>query len=243
MKTRKSIAIVQILGLAILRELFLLCYLYLNKGCDIGFWRLVSGGIEVEKSKYILCVVIYIFPDILLCHYVCNRYITQLKQNYIYIFTRERNMKKWLKKFIIISFFDIVLYEIISTGMFFFTGNRMHEKLVTQVYEFVTIIILHIIKLAFIIIFCDIFLIKFNEMVSIYSNLLIQALPVFLTGILYDMNGSWEMAVKYIPVNWCNYNYILKAEINPVVIICLLCILIEFMYLYLKKVFKDYEAI
>lgn len=93
------------------------------------------------------------------------------------------------------------------------------------------------------IIFCDIFLIKFNEMLSIYSNLLIQALPVFLTGILYDMNGSWEMAVKYIPVNWCNYNYILKAEINPVVIICLLCILIEFMYLYLKKVFKDYEAI
>lgn len=221
----------------------LLCYLYLNKGSYTNFWMLMLGGIEVRKSMYILYVVIYIFPDFLFYYCICSRYITQLKENYVYIFVREKNIKNWLQKFVVISLLDIILYEIITTGILFLAGKCLQEKLAIQALGFIIIILCNVIKLVFIVIFCYILLIKFNEIISVYANLMAQALPVFFTGVLYDIDKKWEMAIKYIPFNWCNYNYMMAANIKPVAMLCLLFILTGIMYLYLEKLFSNYEAI
>lgn len=57
------------------------------------------------------------------------------------------------------------------------------------------------------------------------------------------MDRAWEMAMKYIPFNWCNYNYLLELKINPFVMIFLSFVLGVGMYLYSEKLFSDYEAI
>lgn len=240
---KKIITIVQILALVVLRDLLLIYYFYLNKSSGVNFWRLVSGGIEVKKSKYILYAAMYTLPDFLFYYYICSKYIAQLKQNYVYIFIREKNIKKWLRKFTFVSFLDILLYELVAAGILFLMATGLNEKTIIKSDELIVMLICQIIKLVIIVIFCDILLVRFNEMAAIYVNLMVLVMPVFLTGVLYDINGAWKAAIKYIPVNWCNYNYMMEAGINPSVMLWLSFVLVVVMYLYLEKLFKDYEAI
>lgn len=85
MKAGKRIIMIQISGFALLKALLLLYYSYLNQSHDIGFWMMISGGIGVAESRYIINVVIHILPDFLFYHYVCSKYIRQLKR-IMYIF-------------------------------------------------------------------------------------------------------------------------------------------------------------
>lgn len=54
MKTGKIVAIVWILGFAVLRSLLLIYYLYLRRNCDIGFWQMLLGDVGVVDSKDII---------------------------------------------------------------------------------------------------------------------------------------------------------------------------------------------
>ena len=66
---------------------------------------------------------------------------------------------------------------------------------------------------------------------AVYADLVIQALPPFAVGVLYDTEGAWRLAVKYVPFNWCSYSYVQRA-------CCLTGILKN--YLVIMKWFEDY---
>lgn len=97
----------------------------------------------------------------------------------------------------------------VVAGILFLIVTGLNEKTIIKFNELVVMLMCQIIKLVIIVIFCNILLVKFNEMAAIYVNLIVLVTPVFLIGVLYDINGAWKAAVKYIPVNWCNYNYMI----------------------------------
>lgn len=243
MKVKKSIVIGQTVSFAVLRSLLLVYYLHLHQRREIGFWRMLLGGIEAIDGKYILYVVIYIFPDFLFYYYVSSKYIRQLKESYVYIFVRERNMKRWLREFTARSLLGILLYEIVTVVILLLAGLVMQETLAIQVGEFITIILCWLVKQAVIFVFCNMLLFRFHEAVSVYANLLVQAFPFFCVGVLYDIGADWEMAVECIPFNWCNYNYLVQLKINPFVMVCLSVVLGVVMHLFSEKLFHDYEAV
>ena len=218
MKVKKSIVIGQTVSFAVLRSLLLVYYLHLHQGREIGFWRMLLGGIEAIDGKYILYVVIYIF-------------------------VRERNMKRWLREFTARSLLGILLYEIVTVVILLLAGLAMQETLAIQVGEFITIILCWLVKQAVIFVFCNMLLFRFHEAVSVYANLLVQAFPFFCVGVLYDIGADWEMAVECIPFNWCNYNYLVQLKINPFVMVCLSVVLGVVMHLFSEKLFHDYEAV
>ena len=233
--TGKCVMFVTVLGAAVVKCLMLIGYWYLSKYEEIGFWKLLFGGVEITKSKYILNVVMQILPDFLFYHYVCGKYIRELKENYVYIFVREKSLKRWMRKISAICVFNILIYEVVTVVVLFCLGKGFHLNLIIQRGELLSILILQFMKLLIIVFFCNILLFKFNESVAVYANLFMQALPSFLVGVLYDAGGAWEIAVQCIPVNWCNYNYISTLHINPIIMIVLSVILVVVMYLYSEK--------
>jgi len=243
MRAGKHMIIMQIFGIAVLNAALLFYYLYLNQNQGDDFFRMLLGGIGLAESSSVLNVVIYVFPDFIFCHCICCRYIRQLKENYVYIFVREKNMKRWLKKFSVISFLDILIYKVITVIILFLAGMVLQEKLVIQPGGFMVFILCQCVRLAMIVVFCNLLLLKFDETVSIYANLLVQALPLFLAGVLYDMDGAWEAAVTYIPVNWCNCNYLAEIKADPVMMLCLSAVFGWMIYLYSEKLFQDFETI
>lgn len=253
----KYTVLLKIIGFAFLKSLLLLFYWNLspfsttenevltqnNPYSALSFWELLLGGLQAEQSRYILFVVIQFFPDFLFYHYICSKYIKDLKENYCFIFVRERNRKRWLKKFSFLSFSNILLYEAITILLLFLAGSWLQENLSIQISKFFIIILCQIVKLTLLTLFCNMLLLRFNEMVSVYGNLLIQSLPLFLVGILYDTNGPWREAIKYLPVYWCHYNYLSQAKMPLPAMLFFTIILGGILYLYSEKLFQNYEAI
>lgn len=243
MKEAGKYGMAKIVAFAILKSFLMLYILHLHPHNSIGFWRLLLGGLQVGESKFIFFVVIQILPDFLFYHSVGSRYIRQLKANYVYIFVRERNMKCFVRKSALVSLFDILLYEAMEVILLFLVGMGLRENMVIQPDRFAVLLLYQFVKLSFLVIFCNMLILKFHELVAVYANLVLLALPLFLVGVLYDMGGAWEAAVKYIPFNWCNYNYILETQLNPALMLCLSAAVGVLLYWYMEKLFHTYEVV
>lgn len=239
----KRMVIIKRMGFVFVKCILMLCYLYLNPNSSISYWRLIFGGLEVETSMNILYVAIMVLPDFLFYHYISGKYIWQLKENYVYIFVREKNMVKWWRKFFCLSFQDIIIYEAATILIFLFIGIRLQNYSEIQVFQFIEMVLCQLFRLIIIMTICNILLLKFNELIALFANLMIQVLPLFVVGVLYDIDGAWKEAITYLPFNWYHYNYLMELDINPLLILGWLFILEIMLYLYSEVLFKRYEAI
>lgn len=240
---KKRMIIIKIMGFIFVKCILMLCYLYLNPNSSISYWRLILGGVEAETSMNILYVAIMVLPDFLFYHYINGKHIQQLKENYVYIFVREKNMVKWWRKFFCLSLWHITIYEAAVTLIFLFIKLRLQNNSEIRISQFIEMILCQLLRLIIIITICNILLWKFNEMIAMFANLMIQVLPLFVVGVLYDIDGAWKEAIIYLPFNWYHYNYLVELNINPFVILGLLGVLEIMLYLYSEILFKKYEAI
>lgn len=223
--------------------ILMLCYLYLNPNSSLSYWRLILGGLEAETSMNILYVAIMVLPDFLFYHYISGKYIRQLKENYVYIFVREKNMVKWWRKFFCLCIRHITIYEAVTILFFLFTGLRLQNNFEIQIFQFMEMVLCQLFRLIIIMTICNILLLKFNELIALFTNLMIQVLPIFVVGVLYDLDGAWKEAITYLPFNWYYYNYLMELDAKLSLILGWLFILEIILYLYTEVLFKKYEAI
>lgn len=152
-------------------------------------------------------------------------------------------MKIWLRKFTAITVQMILVYEAGTVLLLFPAGRYLQADMEIPAGEFAILVLCQFVRLAVVVILCNMLLLRFREMAAVYANLLVQAFPLFLVGLLYDANGAWDLAVKYIPFNWCNYNYLTQVQLDPFVMLCMSAALGGILYLYSEKLFYDYERI
>jgi hypothetical protein len=80
-----------------------------------------------------------------------------------------------------------------------------------------------------------------NETACVLGTLLELAVPLIITGVIYENHGMWIYPAKCIPFNWGNYNYMMSYHSNTfitVLFISLICILIYFVS---KRKINKYE--
>lgn len=233
--------LLRILFFATVKAVMLIYYGFRNCYMETMTWELLYGGMGISESQDIINVVLQIFPDFLLFSLCIGRSLSQLKDNYIYIALRERNATVWLLKFCIATFIGIWFYEGIT--VLIMLGVCLEQGWALPEISLIPMILCQVMTLSVIALLCGILVWQCNESVAIYANLLLQAFPLFLVGVLYDMNGAWQMAIKCVPLNWCRFNYVMELNIQPYFMLLLSVILASGLYWYLKRLFKKYEPI
>ena len=233
--------LLRIIFFAIVKAAMLIYYGCRNSYGETITWELLYGGMKSSESQDIINVVLQIFPDFLLYSLCIGRTLSQLKDNYIYIALRERNVKVWLHKFSFATFTGIWLYEGVTVLVLF--GVCLKQGWMLPEINLILMILCQVMTLSVIVLICSILVWKYNESTAIYVNLLFQAFPLFLVGMLYDMNGAWEMAIKYIPLNWCRFSYMMELDLEPYFMLLLSVVLASGLYWYLKRRFQKYEPI
>ncbi len=241
--TGKGMVIMKIISFVFVKYILILCYLYLNPNSSIGYWRLTLGGLEVETSMNILYVAIMTLPDFLFYHYISSKYIRQLKENYVYIFVREKNMANWWRKFFGLGVKHLIIYEVAAVLILLISGIGLQKNIEISISQFIEIILCQLLRLVIIMTICNILLLKFNEMIAVFTNLVIQVVPFFVVGVLYDIDGAWKKAIIYIPFNWYHYNYLIELNSNFFVILGMLVVFEIMLYLYSEVLFRNHEAI
>lgn len=233
--------IIRILFFSVVKAAMLTYYGYRNSYTEIMTWELLYGGMKSSESQDIINVVLQVFPDFLLFSICIGRSLCQLQDNYIYIALRKRNVKAWLNKFSAAAFIGIWIYEGVTVLILFTVCLKKRWMLPGN--ALIPMIFCQVMALLVIVLICSILAWKYNETVGIYANLLLQAFPLFLVGVLYDMDGRWQMAIKCIPLNWCRFNYIMELDLCPYLMLLLSVPLVMGLYWYLKRLFMKYEPI
>lgn len=233
--------ILRILFFAIVKAAMLIYYGYRNSYTEIMTWELLYGGMKSSESQDIINVVLQVIPDFLLFSLCIGRSLSQLKDNYIYIALRERNVKVWLQKFSIAAFISIWIYE--GIAVLVILSVCLQQGWVLPEISLIPMVLCQVMTLSVMALMCGILAWQYNESVAIYANLLLQAFPLFLVGVMYDMGGAWQMAIKCIPLNWCRFNYMMELDIQPYFMLLLSVVLAAGLYWYLKRLFKNYEPI
>lgn len=233
--------ILRILFFAAVKAAMLIYYGYRNSYAEIMTWELLYGGMKSSESQDIINVVLQVIPDFLLFSLCIGRSLSWLKDNYIYIALRERNVKVWLQKFSIAAFISIWIYE--SSAVLVMLGACLQQGWALPGMSLVPMVLCQVMTLSVMALMCGILAWQYNESVAIYANLLLQAFPLFLVGVMHDMGGAWQMAIKYIPLNWCRFNYMMELGIQPYFMLLLSVVLAAGLYRYLKRIFKNYEPI
>lgn len=231
----------RILFFAAVKAAMLIYFGYRNSYAEIMTWELLYGGMKSYESQDIINVVLQVIPDFLLFSLCIGRSLSQLKDNYIYIALRERNVKVWLQKFSIAAFISIWLYE--GAAVLIMLGVCFKQGWALPGISLIPMVLCQVMTLSVMALMCGILAWQYNESVAIYANLLLQAFPLFLVGVMYDMGGAWQMAIKCIPLNWCRFNYMMELDIQPYFMLLLSVVLAAGLYWYLKRLFKNYEPI
>ena len=229
-------------AIAALKSIFLLYYLRMHTDSGLGYWEMLFGGLQAAEGRVILFVVIQTLPDFLFYYFV-GGYIGELKDNYVYIFVRERNMRYWIRRSTVRSLGEILFYQAAAALLLFVAGICLQDGVFIGPGRFVFLFLCQFVKISVFMVFCNILFFRINELTAVYADLVIQALPPFAVGVLYDTEGAWRLAVKYVPFNWCSYSYVLQAGLDPAVMLCLLTAAGMLSYWYLEKLFCNYEVV
>lgn len=242
MKFTGRIRLMVIGAIAALKSIFLLYYLRMHTDSALGYWEMLLGGLQAAEGRVILFVVIQTLPDFLFYYFV-GGYIGELKDNYVYIFVRERNMKYWIRRFAVRSLSEVLFYQAAAALLLFVAGICLQRGVFIELGRFAFLFLCQFVKISVFMLFCNILFFRINELAAVYADLVIQALPPFAVGVLYDMEGAWRLAVKYVPFNWCSYSYVQQAGLDPAVMLCLLMAAGMLSYWYLEKLFSNYEVV
>ena len=228
--------------LALVKCCAVLCCFALIDNQKIPLVNVVFGGITVEESNNLVYVVLCTVPEFLFCNYISNSFIKELKTNFIYIFLRETNRSKWMVKTVYKIIVCIVFYEILSMIILFIVMCIV-SKMSVVLLDFLGMLVLYFLKMLVLAVLTNYLLLRFQETIAIFSNMLMLIVPVFATGMLFSMRGKWEQSVLLIPFNWGNYNYVTQAQYQPIIFAICLVVLYYLLYKLSEKCLKGYELI
>lgn len=223
--------------------IFSMYYSYLILGSKLikspDFLRLVAGGIQVEDSSNLFLIILYVAPKCLLFLWITNSFVKDLKSNFLYIFLRTSNRTKWLNKTIILTIISVFYYEAI-----FFTSIvilLVCNGLKISAWDILELFLLEFFQMIMLAFFSNGMQLFLNETACVFGTLLELAVPLIITGVIYENHGMWIYPAKCIFFNWGNYNYMMSYHSNTfitVLSISLICILIYFVS---KKKINKYE--
>lgn len=195
-----------------------LYYSYFCLGDDFirqdNFLKILIGGIRIEESGNLFCVIMYIMPRCLFCVYVANGFMKELKTNFLYIFLRTNKREAWLRGTMIKTAKSTLYYEIFFAIFVLAVKIFMWSNVCFNVDEFLIMLLLEFLQMIMLVMFSNILLLFLSETVCVFVTLLELAAPILITGITYESNGAWQYPAKVIPFNLGNYNYISACNIN-----------------------------
>ena len=205
------------------------------------FFRVLMGGLQVEDSTSFFCILLSILPSFFLCILVGNQFMQELKNNFLYIFLRTKKRSLWLNKNIQKILFSILYYEGIFIACVLLLKFLFYQDISIRVMAVFEMMVMKVFQLSFIMIFSSILLLFVSDATGILITFICFALPVLITGSLYDNNGPWELAAKWIIFNWGNYNYSFAVNMNSWVYIIMIGILNVVLYMVAKRKINRYE--
>ena len=129
------------------------------------------------------------------------------------------------------SLSEILFYQAAAALLLFVAGIRLQRGVFIEPGRFAFLFLCQFVKISVFMVFCNILFFRINELTAVYADLVIQALPPFAVGVLYDT------------FNWCSYSYVQQAGLDPAVMLCLLMAAGMLSYWYLEKLFCNYEVV
>lgn len=226
---------------------FALYYSYFCLGQDFigqnNFLKILMGGIRVEESGNLFCVIMYIMPRCLFCVYVANVFMKDLKTNFIYIFIRTNKRETWLRETMIKTVKCALCYECFFTVLVFAVKIIRWNSVYFDAEEFLTMFLTEILQMVMLVMFSNILLLFLSETVCVFGTLIELAVPILITGITYDNNGAWQYPAKIILFNLGNYNYISECNMNLGIEVSLILVFCVVMYVIAVWRVNRYELI
>ena len=236
-----------ILLFSLMHFLMSMFYAYYCLGNDFymqeDFLEILMGGIRVQESGNLFCVMLYVIPRCMFCVYVANVFMRDLKTNFVYIFLRTSKRELWLRSTVLKTALSILCYESFFGILVLATKAVMWKDMQFSIWPFVTMLIMEFLQLLMLVLFSNVLLLFMSETASIFGTLLELAAPIVVTGVVFDNNGAWQYPAKWIPFNLGNYNYMSSCHVNLLMTglgILILCIAI---YIFAAWRIKKYELI
>lgn len=200
------------------------------------------GSISVECSSNIILVMFKVIPIILFLSWVVNKYISELKDNFLYIFLRTNNRELCLKKNMVKIFISIFLYEIfvMLIMLIFFIAPRESKDI--SVINLVVLLIINTLQLFMLAMISNMLVLFKSEVVCNLGNIILTTAPLVIVGALYEERKQWIIFAKWFPLNLGNYVYLNSMKEN--IISILLMIVINFVLYYATAYrLKKYELL
>lgn len=200
------------------------------------------GSISVECSSNIILVMFKVIPIILFLSWVVNKYISELKDNFLYIFLRTNNRELCLKKNMVKIFISIFLYEIfvMLIMLIFFIAPRESKEI--SVINLVVLLIINTLQLFMLAMISNMLVLFKSEVVCNLGNIILTTAPLVIVGALYEERKQWIIFAKWFPLNLGNYVYLNSMKEN--IISILLMIVINFVLYYATAYrLKKYELL
>ena len=172
------------------------------------------GGIFVNESCKILKLIIYMLPIILISIFIGIKLVNELKDNFVYIFTRTQNRAYWLKKIFLKDIIYITFFELISFSMFLILeGQAIFIDNIS--WSFVAnILFMNWLQYLNIILLIQVISLYTKDDIGIISGLLLVIFPIILTGVLYESGFSNANLGRYFIFNRGIYNYHYPCSVN-----------------------------
>lgn len=232
---------------SVIHFLLALYYAYFCLGNDFivqgDFLKILMGGIRVEESGNLFCVILYLFPRCLFCVYVANGFMKDLKTNFLYIFLRTNKREIWLRGAIVKTAMSTLCYEsffgIFIVAIKIFMWNDVHFA----VDEFLIMFVMEFMQVFMLVLFSNILLLFFSETAGVFGTLLELSVPTLITGVTYENNGAWQYPAKCIPFNLGNYNYMSSCNMNMFIAALVILVLCIVMYVIAAWRINRYELI
>lgn len=200
------------------------------------------GSISVECSSNIILVMFKVIPIILFLSWVVNKYISELKDNFLYIFLRTNNRELCLKKNMVKIFISIFLYElfVMLIMLIFFIAPRESKEI--SVINLVVLLIINTLQLFMLAMISNMLVLFKSEVVCNLGNIILTTAPLVIVGALYEERKQWIIFAKWFPLNLGNYVYLNSMKEN--IISILLMIVINFVLYYATAYrLKKYELL
>lgn len=240
---RFVILTVIISGVRILLSLFNIYYHY-----DFDVWqhldlmKLMMESIRAEDSANLLCIILQILPQGLFIIYIANSHLKELKENFVYIFTRTKSREKCFRNTVIKTCSYIVLYESVYVIISFLIDASIKCKNTITISRVLLLFVLYIMQMFLFVLFSNFLILFFSDIVCYIGTFILLVLPITIVGVLYENDKPWMMAVKLIPFNYGNYGYLSSNNtiIGYILMILILCMIL---YFYLTRRLKKYELI
>ncbi len=214
----------------------------LNSSKNDNIIQSIFGSISVECSSNIILVMVKAIPMIVFFSWIVNKYISELKDNFIYIFLRTSNRENCLQKTVIKTFLSIFIYEffVITTGLIIFIAPRGNREI--SVDNVCILLVVNTLQMFMIALISNMLVLFKSEVVANLGNIILTTTPLIVVGVLYEERLSFTNFAKWFPLNLGNYTFLNSMKENVTSILAMLIISCGLYFITVHKL-KKYELL